>query len=67
MERTEQGGLTLTSAEGGLVRAALFLVKFHVSNSVKADAHIYTGYDHAAFVDLLDEVDRVWGLDSDEE
>lgn len=67
MKRTQQGGLALTPDEARLVRAGLFLVKFHLSESVKADAHIYTGYDHAEFVELLDEIDRVREADSRDE
>jgi hypothetical protein len=32
-----------------------------------ADVHIYTGYDHAAVVELLDEIDRVRDADRRDE
>jgi hypothetical protein len=67
MERTQQGGLTLTSDEARLVRAALFVVRFHLSHSVKAGVHIYTGHDHAEFVELLSEIDRVREADRRDE
>jgi hypothetical protein len=58
MERTPEGGLSLSSEEAGLVRAALFMVKFHLSEGDTADLHILTGHDYAEFVELLQEVDR---------
>jgi hypothetical protein len=59
MDRTSQGGLSLSAEEASLMRAALFMVKFHLSKGDMTDLHILTGHDYAEFVSLLQDVDLV--------